>query len=82
MTCITPAERVLLNQRLAEAEKAYHDLNLGLSARVVVDQNGERVEFTAANRTGLYNYIQELKNKLGCNTIAGRPNNGPAGFVF
>lgn len=70
---------------LDEARKAYHALMTGTSPRVVVDQNGERVEFTAANRQSLYNYIAELEQKLGtpCGT---KPNPatqyGPASFIF
>lgn len=48
-------------QKLEEAETAYHDLVTGAKARVVVDQNGERVEFTPANRAALAQYIEKLK---------------------
>jgi len=54
----------VLQQRLDEARTAYHLLQTGRSARVVVDQNGERVEFTAANRASLYAYIRELEAQL------------------
>jgi hypothetical protein len=67
-------------QRLAEAREAYHALNTGRLARVIVDQNGERVEFTSANRQALYSYIQELLLEAGMGVNA--LNNGPAGFVF
>lgn len=73
-----------LQEQLADARKAYHELQTGRSARVVVDgADGARVEFTAANRQSLYNYILELEAKVGVATA--RPaqfNNGPAGFVF
>ncbi len=52
-------------QKLDEAEAALHQLNLGRSARVIVDQNGERVEFTAANAGRLQAYITQLKVELG-----------------
>lgn len=55
-------------QLLAQAEAAYHQLMTGTSPRVVVDQNGERIEYTAANRTGLYSYIQELKALIAAPT--------------
>lgn len=73
-----------LLQRLAEARTAYHKLNTGTMARVVVDQNGERVEFTAARRTDLYNYIQELESQVRACSGNGLPlpNNGPATFFF
>lgn len=38
---------------------------IGQSARVVVDQNGERVEYTPANSTKLSAYINDLKRQLG-----------------
>lgn len=72
---IIPATQPLLDDALAK----YHALMTGTSARVVVDQNGERVEFTAANATKLYAYIQMLQSQL--NPYAGC-NNGPAGFIF
>lgn len=68
-------------QQLDEARKAFHLLNTGRMARVVVDQNGERVEFTAANRTSLYNYIMLLEAELRVGGPA-VPTNGPVGFLF
>jgi hypothetical protein len=56
---------------LADAEAAYHSLLTGKSARVLVDQNGERVEFTAANRASLAAYIADLKRLLGSQGISG-----------
>jgi hypothetical protein len=78
---------------LADARKAYHDLMVGRSARVVVDgSSGERVEFTAANKNGLYNYIKQLEAQaeaecpgssgVTVNTSTGLPNNGPMTFLF
>lgn len=69
-------------QKLEEAEKAYHALVTGTLARVFVDRNGERVEFTAANRQGLYTYISELKQSLGLLSTGIVPSNGPAQFLF
>lgn len=65
-------------QKLADAEKAYHDLLTGRALRVVVDRNGERVEFTAANRQMLKAYIDELRTQLGL----GGSSNGPLQFLF
>jgi len=62
---------------LGEAESAYHRLMSGTSVRVVVDQNGERVEFTAANRSALIAHIQGLKRDLGL-----LPRAAPAGVLF
>lgn len=64
---------------LHEARQAYHRLMLGLSPRVVVDQNGERVEYTAANAPRLQQYIAGLEAQLGLTTAAQR---GPAGVCF
>ena len=58
-----------LQDMLADARKAYTDLVQGGAIRVVVDQNGERVEFTAANRQALNQYIQTLLSYMresGC----------------
>lgn len=54
---------------LTEAETAYHKLVTGTSARVVVDQNGERVEYTSANRNALRSYIEDLRRALGKTTV-------------
>lgn len=70
-----------LQQKLDEAEAAYHKLMTGTMARVVVDKDGTRVEFTMSTAPRLYAYIQDLKTQLGL--IGGTPPNyGPAGFVF
>lgn len=74
-----------LQEQLDDAKKAYHELQVGRSARVVVDGgDGSRLEFSAANRQALYSYIKELESKLGLTNPAspGFVNNGPAGFVF
>jgi len=56
-------------EKLADAEAALHELNLGRSARVFVDQNGEKLEFTAANRGALRTYIEELKATIASHTV-------------
>ncbi|MGI9503231.1 MAG: gpW family head-tail joining protein [Geminicoccaceae bacterium] len=66
-------------ERLADAEAALHELNLGRSARVFVDQNQERVEFTAANRGALRTYIEELRAKIASSTVGG---DGPLRVVL
>lgn len=65
MTTLTIEQRALYESRLTVAETAFHDLRLGKSARVFVDQNGERVEFAVANASRLQAYILELKMLLG-----------------
>lgn len=64
-TALTPEQRLMYEQQLKDAQAAYHNLMLGTSARVIVDQNGERVEFSAANKVNLYNYILQLQGILG-----------------
>lgn len=65
-----------LAEKLAEAEAAYHSLVTGTQPKVVVDQNGERVEYTAASATRLYLYIQQLKREITPVTAApNRPLN-------
>ena len=54
-----------LEEQLADAKTQYHLLVTGQQAKVYVDQNGERVEFTSANRGSLRSYIQELERQIG-----------------
>ena len=83
MACtLTPEEKAVLEARLVEAKQAYHDLVTGTKARVVVDTNGEKVEFTAPNRQALYAYIQELERVL-CPPSSYPSNNlQPMRFTF
>lgn len=68
---------------LQEARDAYHNLVMGRAPRVVVDQNGERVEFTAANRQSLYNYILELEKQLAPTAqVDELAKYHPATFIF
>jgi hypothetical protein len=68
---VTDAERQELTARLTQAESAYHELMTGRQPRVLVDQNGERVEYSPSNHFRLAAYINDLKVKLGLIT------NGP-----
>lgn len=79
MACpqLTPLEK-----QIAEAEVAYHQLQLGQALVEIVDQNGERVRFNPANRQNLYLYIQQLKAQLPQEQFCLMPSNGPAGFLF
>lgn len=65
---------------LEDARLQYHQLLTGKSARVIVDQNGERVEFTAARAADLYAYIVKLEGIL--NPVTPCANLGPASFLF
>ena len=68
---LSGVERGLYQSRLTQAEQSYHSLMIGQSARVVVDQNGERVEYSAANAGRLAAYIAELKRLLGLGQTEG-----------
>lgn len=65
MIPLTPEQRTLYQARLTEAETALHDIMLGGSVRVFVDQNGERVEYTATSADRLRAYIMNLRVSLG-----------------
>lgn len=63
-----------LQDLLDDAKKQYHLLRTGRAASVIVQENGERVEFTKADANKLAGYIVELEGK-----IAGTPKQlGPA----
>lgn len=80
-TILTPADRLILTTRLDDARAQFHQLVTGTAARVIVDQNGERVEFTAANKGVLSNYIMSLEAQLAVVPAASRVL-GPARFIF
>jgi hypothetical protein len=61
---LSPQELAVLRAKIAEAEAAYHRLMIGGAVREVVDQNGERIAYTAASKQGLYSYILTLKAQL------------------
>ncbi|PZQ95205.1 MAG: hypothetical protein DI533_20350 [Cereibacter sphaeroides] len=65
---LSEEDRILYTARLKEAEAALHQGLLGGGVRTFVDQNGERVEYNAANPTRLRAYIIELKLALGLPT--------------
>ncbi len=53
-----------LADRLAEAEAAYHALQIGKSAVEIRDQSGEAMRYTPANVSRLKQYIAELKAEI------------------
>lgn len=53
-----------LQEKLTAAELAYHNLVTGKMARVFVDSNGERVEYTVTNAQQLLKYIADLKSQI------------------
>lgn len=66
-----------LQERLDEAEAAYHALQLGQSAVEVRDSDGSSVRYTPTNVGRLLAYIQDLKSQLGIGD-----NTGPMRVVF
>jgi hypothetical protein len=68
-----------LSDLLTDARAKYHQLLTGTLARVYVDQNGERVEYTATNRQALKAYITELEAAIAS---GGSVDNGPIRPVF
>lgn len=74
-----------LKAKLKQAQDAYHNLMVGGSVRVFVDQNGERVEYTAANARNLLNYITTLQQQIAageCGGIGAGRVSRPVGFLF
>ena len=66
-----------LDEKIAEAEAAMHDLATGKQVRVVVDQSGERIEFTASSAARLRGYVEDLKAQK-----AGSTRRGPMGIIL
>jgi hypothetical protein len=65
-------------QQLDEAKIARHNLVTGRLPRVLMDQNGERIEYTATNIAALDAYIRQLEVE-----VAGAPRaRKPLGFIF
>lgn len=53
-----------VQQKLDAAQAAYESLISGGSARVFVDQNGERIEYNPGSAPRLYSYILTLQSML------------------
>jgi hypothetical protein len=64
-----------VQQRLTEAEAAYHDLLTGKAVVEFRDQNGEVVRYGQARKGDLAAYIERLKQQL-----AGGRQTGPMYF--
>lgn len=77
---MTDAELVILRTRIEQAENSYHSLMTGQMAVVVVDQNGEKVEFNRVSADKLYAYIAALKLQLPGVPVS--PYAGPIRFFF
>lgn len=68
---LSASDTAVYTTRLSEAQDALHKLMTGQTVRVFVDQNGERIEYNAANADRLRAYIFELKQALGKLDITG-----------
>lgn len=77
---LTPEEELVYKALLAQAEKAYHQLLIGGVASFT-DQNGEKVEYRAANRPALLTYINQLREALGMPPFLGGVSR-PMGIVL
>ena len=66
---------------LAEAQMALHTVQLGGQPVVVVDQSGERVEYSRTNPLALLKYIAYLQSQI--NILMGvAVTGGPLRFLF
>jgi hypothetical protein len=72
------ADEATLRLYLADAEKAYHECMTVGTVRTLVDQNGERIEYSPSNLSRIRAYIYELKKALG----EPAPVTGPMGIFF
>lgn len=68
-----------IQERLDQAKEAKHKLATGQLARVFMDQNGERVEFTTTNMAQLSSYIASLEAEIAGTRATIRK---PVGFIF
>nr|DAI43014.1 MAG TPA: Head to tail joining protein [Caudoviricetes sp.] len=56
---------------LREAEDAYTRITMGLNVIIVIDQNGERVEYQKANLSALAELIRKMKLELAACGLLG-----------
>lgn len=83
MSCVplTDAEKAAINAKIARLEAAYEALVSGKAVKRFIDQNGEQVEYTQANASGLLAYINSLKAMVSpVFSRCYRPR--PVGFIF
>lgn len=73
---------VTLQGMATQAQAAYTALMTGSQARVVVDQNGERVEFTATNRQNLLGFINAINAAIFAKQNPGPKVRGPLRMLF
>lgn len=61
----------VLQQRLADAENALHTVTLGGQATAIMDQNGERIEYSRTSPGALTKYIAMLNWQISQLTGSG-----------
>ena len=71
-----------LQERLTEAEAAYHKLQLGEGVAEVRDSNGESLRYTQANAARLRAYIADLKAQIAAETAGKSVQRGPLNPIF
>lgn len=71
----------IIRNRLDAAREQYHKLMTGKAARVLVDQNGERIEYTSVSSSSLLRYIRDLEAIIERET-RGRNSSGPLRFIW
>ena len=57
-------DKQIIRKRLTVAYEQLDKLLTGRATRVIVDQNGERIEYAVANAERLESYIASLEAKL------------------
>lgn len=62
---LSAEDRAMWEDRLKEAQSAYHDLATGQGVASFTDQNGERVSYSKADMRTLSGYINDMVALLG-----------------
>lgn len=76
---MTNEECLLLKQ---DAKDQLHALRTGQKARVIVDKDGSRVEFSSVNQAALIAYVADLERLCPTPGFATQRPLGPATFSF
>lgn len=79
---LTDEDRAQYTAQLREAEAAYHSIMIGGQVVDFMDQNNERVRYSAANAASLLRYINHLRQTLGLCPYMLPAVSRPAGVLF
>jgi hypothetical protein len=78
---LTAEEIAVIRGRIVKLEAQYDKIISGTSVVEFVDQNGEKVRYSAANAANLLAHINRLKAMIDpC--FANRYKSRPVGFIF